>query len=399
MPIDGFLLDLDGTLIDSNGAHIEAWARALDQHGYGVAPDRLGTEMGKGGDHLVEDLLGQEAETRHGDALREAHDRVYVELATKNGLPVIAGAEALIAALRGRGIKTALATSSGADQVQLAERASGVRWSMIVDETITSADVKASKPLPDLVHAAIARLGLTAAQCAMLGDTPWDAIAARKAGVLPIGTLFGGCKADTFFRAGVRSVYRDPTHLLDELDEALRIASPSQIKLDQQTLQRLMRCALEAAERGFAAGEVPIGCAIARGDGTVVAEGFNRFNETGNKACHAEIDAFSNAGGKLASDARDTILVSTLEPCVMCTGAAMETAVDLVIYGMPAPADGGTGRVMPPESEESQVPRVVGPVLAAECRALFEKWLAKKDRNPLQEPYVRQLLATTKAGK
>lgn len=162
--------------------------------------------------------------------------------------------------------------------------------------------------------------------------------------------------------------------------------------MDQAFAESLMRHALNAARDGMAAGEAPIGCVLARGDGTIVARAFNEMNRTQSKIAHAEIVAFNRAAGRVPLEARDLILVSTLEPCVMCTGAAMEAAVETIVYGLRAPADSGTGRVTPPQSPESQMPRIVGDVLAAESRALFQRWLAMNAQSP-QAAYVKQLLS------
>jgi len=165
----------------------------------------------------------------------------------------------------------------------------------------------------------------------------------------------------------------------------------------------LMREALAEAETGMAEGEAPIGCVIARGSGDtlrVIARGHNRVNGLGRKTAHAEIVTFENAGrvgGKppaLPLDADDVILVSTLEPCVMCLGAAMEAGVKLVLFGLEAPADNGTQRVKPPESPESTSPEIVGGILPAESRALFEKWLVGKEGTE-QAKFVEQLLSLT----
>jgi tRNA(adenine34) deaminase len=153
-----------------------------------------------------------------------------------------------------------------------------------------------------------------------------------------------------------------------------------------------MREALAVAREGMAAGEAPIGCVIARGDGRIITRAFNEMNRTQCKIAHAEIVAFHRAAGAVPLDARDLILVSTLEPCVMCTGAAMEAAVDTIVFGLRAPADSGTGRVTPPQSPESQMPAIIGDVLAQESRALFEQWLARNADSP-QAAYVKQLLA------
>ena len=118
----------------------------------------------------------------------------------------------------------------------------------------------------------------------------------------------------------------------------------------------------------------------------------------------AEIVTFENAAADdcagqplLPLDAQDVILVSTLEPCVMCLGAAMEAGVSLVLYGLQAPADNGTQRVRPPESPESSAPRITGGILAAESRRLFETWLKGKEGTE-QAKFVQQLLALTTGG-
>jgi tRNA(adenine34) deaminase len=171
---------------------------------------------------------------------------------------------------------------------------------------------------------------------------------------------------------------------------------------------RLMREALDEAERGVAEGEAPIGCVIAlpdpeKGDGyaRIVARGHNRANALQRANAHAEIVAFEDAGSDgsgrppaLPPDATDAILVSSLEPCVMCLGAAMESGVKHVLFGLEAPADNGTKRVRPPESPESADPVIEGGILAQESRALFENWLKGKEGTE-QARFVEQLLALT----
>jgi tRNA(adenine34) deaminase len=133
---------------------------------------------------------------------------------------------------------------------------------------------------------------------------------------------------------------------------------------------------------------------LADGRGRVIARGFNRLNGTGDRTAHAEMVAFREAAGRVPEGAKDLILVSTLEPCVMCTGAAMEAAVDTIVYGLRAPADNGSVRVRPPQSPESQMPRIVGEVLAGESRGLFEEFM-KVAKNPKQREFVGQLLELT----
>lgn len=163
-----------------------------------------------------------------------------------------------------------------------------------------------------------------------------------------------------------------------------------------------MEAALNEAQRGMAAREVPIGCVIARQFGsrvTIVARGFNRVNGLQRRNAHAEIVAFENAGivrstgrARLPLSADNAILISTLEPCVMCLGAAMEAGFTDVIFGLHAPADNGTQRVRPPLSPESTSPRITGGILADRSYELFVKWL-RDNENSEQAKFVRQLIA------
>ncbi len=184
------------------------------------------------------------------------------------------------------------------------------------------------------------------------------------------------------------------------------MSEKSSISLLPEEKERLMREALAEAEQGMREGEAPIGSVLALpdketpGKAQVIARGHNRVNGLQRKMAHAEIVAFENAGGDggkapaLSLDAEDVILVSTLEPCVMCLGAAMEAGVTQVLFGLEAPADNGTKRVKPPESPESTAPEIEGGILAEESRELFEQWLKGKEGTE-QAKFVEQLLALT----
>ena len=396
--LTALLFDLDGTLADTNEAHTQSWVQALADHGYQIAADRIRPEMGKGGDNMFPDLFGQEAEEKDGEAVRKTVGERYKEIAASEKLRLFDGAVELLDELRRRGVRTALATSSGEEDLEATFGSVGVDLREHVDEVVKKDDIAHTKPYPDIVLAALEKLKLSPAECVMVGDTPHDAEAAKQAGVVTIGVLAGHMNDErTLVQAGARVVYEGPADLLAHLDDALRIVSPTRVRLTEARLEGMMREALAAAEEGMAAGEAPIGAAIFDGDGRLVARGYNEMNRTGNKTAHAEIVTFAKAAGKLPLDAKDFVLVSTLEPCVMCTGAAMEAAVDTVVYGLQAPADAGSSRVRPPESPESQMPRIVGRVLADESRRLFERWLDEHGETP-QAAYVRQLLALVPAA-
>jgi len=244
------------------------------------------------------------------------------------------------------------------------------------------------------MEVAAKKLQLSPAQCLMIGDTPYDAETSRDAGAVCFGVTCGGMNnAEALRASGMRKVYRDPADVAAHLDEALQIASPGTAILTQTVIESLMREALIMARQALDSGEVPIGSVISRGDGNIIGRGHNELNVSQNKTAHAEMVAFNRAAGTVPTDARDLIMVSTLEPCVMCLGAAMEAAVDTILFGLTAPTDGGRRRVRPPVSPDSQMPRILGNVFADESRLLFEEFLKRSPSNPMQTRFVRELLS------
>jgi HAD superfamily hydrolase (TIGR01509 family) len=394
MALDALIFDIDGTLIDSNPAHVEAWDIAFAQHGYKVGQDRIEVEIGKGGDKLVPAILGQAADEKDGDALRKAEPEAFADIAKRNGLHPFDRAMDLLQVARRRGLKVILATSSNQEQLKTLQEAANVDLEAACDVLASADDAKESKPAPDIVAAAVAKAGLSPAQCAMVGDTLYDMQSAKHAGVIGLGVLTGYQSKETLKQSGARAVYPDVARMLDTLHDVLHRASPTAAHLTCDLLERLMNEALAAAREGLAAGEAPIGCVIADGNANIVARGFNRLNRSGDRTAHAEIVAMRAAAGKVSPTANDLILVSTLEPCVMCTGAAMEAAIDTIAFGLKAPADSGTARVQSPQSPESQMPRIVGGILASQSRELFQTFLDTA-RNPEQRAFAEQLLSLT----
>ena len=156
--------------------------------------------------------------------------------------------------------------------------------------------------------------------------------------------------------------------------------------------QRLMQECISLAREAMRLGEVPIASVIARGDGQIVGWGWNELNAKRDRTMHAEIAAFRDAAGRYPVETENLILVSTLEPCVMCAGAAILCGVSTIVFGLRAPADGGMGRIKPPESPEAIVPEVIGPMMEADIRALFDEWLANHPQDDPQRQYVSQLM-------
>ena len=225
MPVHGIIFDIDGTLIDTNPTHVEAWWRAFKSLGYDVPVDRIEVEIGKGGDQLVPAVLGDEAEQRHGEALRRGQKQEFLTLARGRHFRVFPCAPELMVSLRDRNIRTALATSSDEKHLQATSESAGIDLSELADYLVTSDEAEASKPAPDLVIAACEKLSLDPGECAMVGDTIYDAEAAQGAGVVFLGVESGGTRAETLVAAGAAGVWRDTAHLYSELAEALQRAT------------------------------------------------------------------------------------------------------------------------------------------------------------------------------
>ena len=153
----------------------------------------------------------------------------------------------------------------------------------------------------------------------------------------------------------------------------------------------LMRHALDLARTAMRLGEVPIAAVVALDD-QIIGWGWNELNAKRDRTMHAEIAAFRDAAGRYPVDTKNLTLVSTLEPCVMCFGAALLSGVSKIIYALPAPADGGAHRVAKPDSPEAQWPTITGDVLRDEARQLFEQWLNDHPDDDGQRAFVTQLL-------
>jgi HAD superfamily hydrolase (TIGR01509 family) len=225
MPVHGIIFDIDGTLIDTNSTHVEAWRRAFKSLGYEVPTDRIEVEIGKGGDLLVPAILGDQAEQRQGEALRKAQKEEFLNLARERSFRVFPCVAELIGSLRDRRIRTALATSSDAKHLRATSESAGIDLSSLADFLVTNDEAESSKPAPDLVIAACEKLRLDPGECAMVGDTIYDAQACQAAGVVFLGVESGGTAAETLIEAGAAGVWGDTRHLYDDLEPALELAA------------------------------------------------------------------------------------------------------------------------------------------------------------------------------
>ena len=347
MALSALLLDLDGLLADSNAAHAEAFARAAADADLPLPQDRFNREIGKGADHVVPDVFGPGVEAERGDALRDAVGAAFREIAAARTLRLFDGAESLIRAARERGLQLALATSSASDDLDALFASVGVDLRDRFDLVTTSSDVDGSKPDPDLVRTAADELGVPPAACALVGDTVYDAEAARRGGAAFVGVATWVWSEDDLRGAGARAVYPSTAALVRDLDAALGQAAPGDHALSSRGAGRLMDAALAQAREAFEAGDLPIGAAVGRGDGTVVAVGRNRATTAGDRLRHAETDALHALAAAGGLGEPGLVLATTLEPCAMCLGAMTEAGVHASVYALEAPPNGAAGRLAP----------------------------------------------------
>jgi phosphoglycolate phosphatase-like HAD superfamily hydrolase len=214
------ILDVDGTLVDSNYQHVLAWQRALRAEGVSVPAWRIHRHIGMGGDKVVAAVAGDEVEERCGDAVRDAEAEIYMDMIGE--VQPLDGARELIVCLQERFDSVVLASSAKEEEVDHYLDLLDARE--IADAWTTSADVEATKPEPDLVEAALEKAG--AREGVVIGDTAWDVKAALRAGLDAIGVLTGGFAEAELREAGAAAVYESAAELVARAAELDRELSP-----------------------------------------------------------------------------------------------------------------------------------------------------------------------------
>jgi HAD superfamily hydrolase (TIGR01549 family) len=205
------ILDIDGTLVDSNYFHAVAWGRAMRGHGHTVPMWRIHRAIGMGSDQLVRALLGDEVEERDGDDIRAAEGDAYFELIDE--VAPLDGARELMQDLKQAGHRLVLASSAKPAEVEHYLDLLDARE--LADAWTTSGDVERTKPEPDLVQTAIERIG--GGPAVMIGDSVWDCEAAGNAGVDTIAVLTGGFSDAELLRAGATIVFGSIAQLRERL--------------------------------------------------------------------------------------------------------------------------------------------------------------------------------------
>jgi HAD superfamily hydrolase (TIGR01509 family) len=215
MRYDAVLLDIDGTLVDSNGAHAAAWAEAFAAHGRHHPPDQIRPLIGKGGDKLLRELASLDDQSGEGKMISEERAEIFKTryLPTLKPTP---GAEDFVKWLIESRLTVVVATSAKQEEVKGLLAICG--GEAFVTDATTSDDAERSKPDPDIVAAALEKSGATPDRTAMIGDTPYDIEAARRAGVVTIALRCGGW--DDASLRGAIAIYDDPRDLQNRLAQS-----------------------------------------------------------------------------------------------------------------------------------------------------------------------------------
>jgi len=204
------ILDIDGTLVDTNYHHAIAWHRALKAHGHRVQLWEIHRHIGMGGDQIVEALVGAAAERDHGDEIREEEGEAYEELIGE--VDAMEGASELLGELSAAGRRTVLASSAKPEEVDHYLDLLDARE--LVDAWTTAGDVEATKPAPELIETALEKVGGEAGSALLIGDSIWDVRAAEAAGVPTLAVLTGGFSESELRDAGAADVVREISQLL-----------------------------------------------------------------------------------------------------------------------------------------------------------------------------------------
>jgi HAD superfamily hydrolase (TIGR01549 family) len=210
------IFDVDGTLVDSVDRHAQAWQEAFREFGYEFDFADIRGQIGKGGDQLMPVFLPPDAVVRIGQSLQKRRSEIFKQnhLRYVTGFPAV---RALFERLRQDRLKIVLASSAKQDELESYKRIAQIEDLVRVETS--SDDAERSKPHPDIFVAALRQLpGIEPDEVIAVGDTPYDAAAAGKAGVRTIGVLSGGFPEVDLRGAGCIAIYRDPADLLEKYD-------------------------------------------------------------------------------------------------------------------------------------------------------------------------------------
>lgn len=211
MPKRAALLDVDGTLVNSNEAHARAWVDVGIEAGFQIHYEDVRPLVGMGGDKVLPILTGLHEGTPEGDRLTKRHGEIFRARYLPK-LRVFHGTHALLARMRAEGLALVIATSASTEDLKAILDHADLHD--LVDDHTSAGEVDSSKPDPDIVHAALAKAGVSATDAVFLGDTPYDIEAAAKAGVPCVAVRCGGWWSDDELAQAV-AIYDDPADIIE----------------------------------------------------------------------------------------------------------------------------------------------------------------------------------------
>jgi HAD superfamily hydrolase (TIGR01509 family) len=215
--VKAVLSDIDGTLVESNWLHAAAWRDAFTAIGIELELEEVRRQIGKGGDELIPVFVPWWKRKQVQESLK-AYRKFLFEADYMAKVKPFPRVRELIQRMKQAGIKVALASSSKKDELEVYKRIANIQD--LVDENTSADDADRAKPHPDIFQATLDKLGLKPSQALALGDTPYDAEAAGKAGVWTVGVTTGGWSEKELLNAGCVEVWRDIADLLENFDRS-----------------------------------------------------------------------------------------------------------------------------------------------------------------------------------
>lgn len=219
--IKAIIFDLDGTLVDSVDYHAQAWVKAFQEYGYDFSFDRLRQQIGKGSEYIIGDLLSPDEAEKYESDIAQYRKQYYQENLLQKVQP-FSQVKELFQAIKADGIRIVLASAARKETIAHYKKLLDIE--NLIDSATSTDDVDKSKPEPDIFQTALKKLkDIQPEEIIVVGDSPYDAIAAAKAGLRTIGVLSGGFERETLTQAGCIAIYQDPADLLKNYPQLLEL--------------------------------------------------------------------------------------------------------------------------------------------------------------------------------